>query len=136
MQQFSRRHGRAIDTILSEDMTTLTKYPWPGNIRELQNVIERAVILTSGPILKVAGGDLRAPATPVSPAVSQVIASRDMRTVLGETERQEIISALERANWVVAGPQGAAALLNMKRSTLQSRMQKLGIRISRSGAAS
>ena len=136
VQQFSRRHGRAIDTILSEDMTTLTKYPWPGNIRELQNVIERAVILTSGPILKVAGGDLRAPATPVSPAVSQVSASRDMRTVLGETERQEIISALERANWVVAGPQGAAALLNMKRSTLQSRMQKLGIRISRSGAAS
>ena len=135
VQQFSRRLGKLIDTISSEGMSALIKYPWPGNIRELQNVIERAVILSSGPILQVQHDDLRIPEAPpvqehVSPSVN---GSGNMRAVLDDAERQQILAALEQSNWTVAGPNGAAARLGMKRSTLQSRMQKLGIRISRTG---
>jgi formate hydrogenlyase transcriptional activator len=137
VQQFSRRISKVIDTIPSDTMSTLVKYPWPGNIRELQNVIERAVILTTGPALKVPSDDLHAPPTALpavvpAPAISQ--APRNMRTALDDAERQQILVMLEQTNWIVAGPNGAAARLGMKRSTLQSRMQKLGIRISRTGA--
>jgi formate hydrogenlyase transcriptional activator len=143
VQQFSRRLSKTIDTIPSETMAMLVKYPWPGNIRELQNVIERAVILTRGPVLKVPSDDLRASngaATAAAGAGAPPVqrptpaGNGGMRSVLDETERQHIIAALEQANWTVAGPNGAAARLGMKRSTLQSRMQKLGIRISRTGA--
>jgi formate hydrogenlyase transcriptional activator len=142
VQQFSRRITKAIDTIPSETMTTLVKYPWPGNIRELQNVIERAVILTKGPILRIPSDDLRvsnanaialvaaAGAQPASPNGN----SRNMRAVLDDAERQQIVAALEQTNWTVAGENGAAARLGIKRSTLQSRMQRLGIRVSRTGA--
>ena len=142
VQQFSRRISKAIDTIPSETMSTLVKYPWPGNIRELQNVIERAVILTKGPVLHIPGDDLRvananavaqAAAAGTQPANSSG-GSRNMRALLDDTERQQIVTALEQTNWTVAGPNGAAARLGIKRSTLQSRMQKLGIRISRVGA--
>ncbi len=133
VQQFSRRISKTIDTIPSDTMSTLTKYPWPGNIRELQNVIERAVILTKGPILNVPSDDLRAPNF-VSQPVTTTGTTRNMRAVLDETERQQIVAALEQSNWTVAGPNGAAAQLGIKRSTLQSRMQKLGIRVSRTGA--
>ncbi len=141
VQQFSRRIGKAIDTIPSDTMTTLVKYSWPGNIRELQNVIERAVILTKGPVLNIPGDDLRtqnmnsmaAAAGVQNPSASSNEAPRNMRTVMDETERKQIVEALEHTNWTVAGARGAAALLGMKRSTLQSRMQKLGIRISRGG---
>jgi formate hydrogenlyase transcriptional activator len=142
VQQFSRRLSKTIDTIPSETMTTLVKYPWPGNIRELQNVIERAAILTTGPILKVPSDDLRAPnnapvpmaAAPGNQRVVHNGPSRNMRSELDDAERRQILAALEQADWTVAGPNGAAALLGMKRSTLQSRIQKLGIRISRTGA--
>ncbi len=141
VQQFSRQVSKTIDTIPSETMSMLIKYPWPGNIRELQNVIERAVILTKGPILNVPHHDLRgssanpliAPPPLNSPANSNG-GSRSMRALLEETERQQIMGALEETKWTVAGPNGAAARLGIKRSTLQARMQKLGIRISRSGA--
>ncbi len=142
VQQFSRNMSKAIDTIPSDTMTALTRYPWPGNIRELQNVIERAVILTKGPVLNVPGDDLRAPnaspvAQPALPANQHASSNGDhrtMRAALDDAERKQILSALEQANWIVAGPNGAASRLGMKRSTLQSRMQKLGIRISRNGA--
>jgi formate hydrogenlyase transcriptional activator len=142
VQQFSRRMGKAIDTIPSETMSSLIKYPWPGNIRELQNVIERAVILTSGPVLRVPSDDLRqpnnAPVSPMAAPMNQTAGStgpnRNMRAVLDDAERQQILAMLEETNWIVAGNNGAAARLGMKRSTLQSRMQKLGIRISRTGA--
>src|SRR3984885_9231302 len=144
VQQFSRRLGKAIDAIPAETMTALTRYPWPGNIRELQNVIERAVILTNGPVLSVHIDDLRAPSPPALPlstpnghaASTQISAAsrQDLRSALEESERQQIMAALEKSNWVVAGPDGAAARLGLKRSTLQSRMGKLGIRISRTGA--
>ena len=135
VQQFSRPLGKMIDSIDSETMSALTRYPWPGNIRELQNVVERAVILTSGPVLRVATDELKAANGAPALAKAEAPVSRkngkDLRASLEETERQEIMAALEKSNWVVAGPSGAAAILGLKRSTLQARMQKLGIRISR-----
>ena len=140
VQQFSRRLGKVIDTIPSDTMTVLRRYPWPGNIRELQNVIERAVILSNSPVLTIRTEDLR-PSTQAAssmPATNGRVpvppATRHIRTTLEETERQEILNALQKANWIVAGPDGAAARLGLKRSTLQSRMQRLGIRVSRTGA--
>ena len=144
VQQFSRNMSKAIDTIPSDTMSMLVKYPWPGNIRELQNVIERAVILTKGQTLNVPGDDLRGSngnsvtptartQAPISPAGANG-ASPNMRAELDDAERHKIMAALEQTNWTVAGPNGAAALLGVKRSTLQARMQRLGIRISRSGA--
>jgi formate hydrogenlyase transcriptional activator len=131
VQQFSRRLGKTIDAIPAETMSELTRYPWPGNVRELQNVIERAVILTSGPVLTVRSDDLRPLNQAPAPSNS---ANGNLHSALEETERQQILAALEKSNWIVAGPEGAAARLGLKRSTLQSRMQKLGIRISRTGA--
>ena len=137
VQQLSRRLSKAIDTIASDTMTALVRYSWPGNIRELQNVIERAVILTKGPVLKVQSDDLRGGEGEAISVAVQALApvepNRNMRAALDDAERQQILAALEKANWTVAGPNGAAALLGMKRSTLQSRMQKLGVRISRRG---
>jgi formate hydrogenlyase transcriptional activator len=107
------------------------RYHWPGNIRELQNVIERAVILTPGSVLNITVGELTNRAT--QPPATTAPFRTDMQSVLDETERQHIIQALERANWVIAGPSGAAAQLGMKRSTLHARMRKLGVQITRSG---
>ncbi len=131
VQQFSRRMNRTVDTIPSETMTTLVRYHWPGNIRELQNVIERAVILSSGSVLKVPTDELRIRAE-VLPVGDN--SKGRLRTALNDAERQEIVATLEKTNWKVAGPNGAAALLGMNRSTLQSRMQKLGVRIPRAGS--
>jgi formate hydrogenlyase transcriptional activator len=139
VQQFSRQIGKTIDAVPAETMSALARYPWPGNIRELQNVIERAVILTTGPVLTVRSEDLRppnhAPAPPAVAAKNGVPATPNgnIREALEEAERQQVLAALEKSNWIVAGPEGAAARLGLKRSTLQSRMQKLGIRISRTG---
>jgi len=128
-QQFARQMNKRIDTIPSETMNALCDYRWPGNIRELQNVIERAVILSHGPVLRVALSDLKtngAPtATPGSSGQSED--HRNIRRVLDETERKQILAALEETHWVVAGSNGAAVRLGMKRSTLQLRMRKLGI---------
>jgi formate hydrogenlyase transcriptional activator len=124
--QFSERNNRIIDTILSETMEALTRYHWPGNIRELQNVIERAVIITKGATLTVSLDELR---PDIRLETSQ---SREtIHEILSETERTEILRALERSNWVISGPNGAAARLGTSRTTLQYRMQKLGIRLSR-----
>jgi formate hydrogenlyase transcriptional activator len=132
-QQFSRRMNRNVETIPSETMNMLVRYDWPGNIRELQNVIERAVIVSTGPVLKVPLDDLR-PRAHSAESTNGAGASEDlvkMRGVLEDAERKQILAALKQANWVVAGPKGAAALLGMKRSTLQAHMQRLGIRVSR-----
>jgi formate hydrogenlyase transcriptional activator len=118
-QQFSRRMNKSIDTIPSETMNALTEYEWPGNIRELQNLIERAVILSSGPTL-----DIPTTAWSRRPAP----APRDPESeTLENADRRHILAALEGTNWVIAGPYGAAARLGLKRSTLQFRMRKLGI---------
>ena len=128
-QQFSRRYNRAIDSIPSETMGALVRYPWPGNIRELQNVVERAVVVSRGPVLKVPIADLK----PRAVARPRPVNGDTLKEALGEEERKRIVTALEEANWVVAGPNGAAARLGMRRSTLQFRMNKLGIRVTRTG---
>jgi formate hydrogenlyase transcriptional activator len=119
-QQFARRMGRRIETIPSSAMDALVQYPWPGNVRELQNVIERAVILSPGSSLQVPTGDLqtRSPLAPLPSAVP---------VTLIDAEREHILGALRASGWVVGGSKGAAARLGMKRSTLQKKMQKLGI---------
>ena len=141
VQQFSRKMNKHIDTIASETMRALVRYDWPGNIRELQNVIERAVILSPGPSLKVSLTDLKSRIEPQLETAVQRLelaaanGNGNMQSVLDETERAQIIRALDQANGVVSGPEGAAARLGMKRSTLQFRMQKLGIRVSRTSAS-
>jgi formate hydrogenlyase transcriptional activator len=134
-QQFSRRMNKVIDAIPSGTMDALRRYQWPGNIRELQNMIERAVIVSTGPVLSLDVADLKlAPASSSQrKAFEEKAPASDSKTdgalrdVLHQTERQKILEALERSNWVVAGPKGAAAQLGTKRSTLQQKIRKLGI---------
>ncbi len=125
-QLFARRMNKTVESIPSETINALSKYDWPGNIRELQNVIERAVILTPGTTLQVPLSELKPSAGPRIDGERDV-APGNIHRVLEETERKQIIGALEASHWVIAGPNGAAARLGMKRSTLQLRMQKLGI---------
>jgi formate hydrogenlyase transcriptional activator len=117
-QQFARRMGRRIETIPSAIIDALVAYPWPGNVRELQNVIERAVILSPGPALEVPLGELQSAPTPTPAATPGTLA---------DAERGHILSVLRETGWALGGPNGAAARLGMKRTTLQSRMKKLGI---------
>jgi formate hydrogenlyase transcriptional activator len=114
---YARRMSKQIDYISPETMSELTSYAWPGNIRELQNFIERSVILTSGNVLESPLANLRnaAEAESLGP------------TTMEDAEREHIRKILEQTRWVVAGPNGAAARLGIKRSTLYFRMQKLGI---------
>jgi len=115
VQKFSRRMNRNIETIPAETMNALMGWDWPGNIRELENFIERSVILTEGSVLRVPLSELR--------PVYENSAEGTMR----EMEREHILHALRESGGVIAGPRGAASRLGMKRTTLQSRMQKLGI---------
>jgi formate hydrogenlyase transcriptional activator len=134
VQEFSRRNNRNIETIPSEAMEAFIRYHWPGNIRELQNVIERAVIISRGPVLNVPLAELKPYTnTKVTPAVKEArpVNHESLQNRLDDAERTEILRALEAANGIVAGPNGAAARLGIKRSTLQLRMQKYGIRVSR-----
>jgi formate hydrogenlyase transcriptional activator len=117
VKEHSRRLNRTIETIPSEALTALTHYSWPGNVRELENVIERSVLLSSGPTLRVAVGELKEGGR----------AAPDAPTTLADAEREHILSVLRQSGWVIGGPAGAAARLGMKRTTLQSKMQKLGI---------
>jgi len=133
VQHFARRMNRAIETIPPEAMSALVIYHWPGNIRELQNVIERAVILSRGPVLQVPIGDLKTqhPAEAV-PNIQKPGRKPGQIETLEEVERRHILDTLDAAGWVIAGENGAAAMLGLKRSTLQARMEKLGIRRARS----
>ncbi len=119
-QHFARSLSKDIDTISTETMNSMIAYPWPGNIRELQNVIERAVILSKGSELKISLAGLA-----MRNADTNRYANGD--ATLEEIERKHILSVLEQTNWVFAGPNGAAARLGIKRPTLQFRMRKLGI---------
>src|SRR2546422_5051862 len=129
-EEFSRRMNRTIETIPSETMNALCQYSWPGNIRELQNVIERAVILSSGPTLKVPVAELQ-PRTMTVPASedasSRSTKRRPVRSILAEVDRNEIIQALKEADGRVGGAKGSASRLGLKRTTFITRMKKLGI---------
>jgi formate hydrogenlyase transcriptional activator len=113
---YAQRMNKRIETIPAETMEALTRYRWPGNIRELQNVIERAVILSSDAVLRVPLGDLKSPPE----AAARVI-------TLEDAERSHILKALEETGWVIGGQEGAAARLGIKRTTLNYKMEKLGI---------
>jgi formate hydrogenlyase transcriptional activator len=117
--QFARRMGKVIAMIPSETMEALAHYSWPGNIRELQNLIERAVILTRGAVLQVPIQDLLD--SPEHPR------GHGTPCTMEEVERAHILATLEETRWVLSGPSGAATRLGMNRSTLQFRMKKLGI---------
>lgn len=119
VQQFARRMNRTIDTINSDTMERLIRYPWPGNIRELENFIERAVILSPGPVLRAPLEDLPARAAPGH--------GNGKSRTLEEAEREHILATVKETKWVLSGSRGAATRLGMNRSTLQFRMKKLGI---------
>jgi transcriptional regulator with GAF, ATPase, and Fis domain len=114
---FGRRMDRRIEHIPAETMSALNSYQWPGNIRELQNLIERAVILSNDGVLPNP-----LPAIGAQPAIVSTVA-----TTLRESERSLILQTLEEVRWVIGGPKGAAAKLGLKRTTLIHKMQKLGI---------
>ncbi len=140
VERSARRMGRRIETIPDEALAALVAYPWPGNVRELENLVERSVILSPGPVLQVPLAELRAPSTPLpgggaaaprpaaAPApTAHATNGNGAPMTLADAERAHIVQALDDTGWVVGGAKGAAARLGMSRTTLQSKMQKLGI---------
>jgi formate hydrogenlyase transcriptional activator len=124
-QKYARRMKKPIDTIPARAMAALTEYYWPGNVRALENFIERAVILSPGAELQVPFAELKQ-RPKLTATLSPTIGS-DGPATLEHAEREHIVRALGETQWVIGGPAGAAARLGMKRTTLQSRMRKLGI---------
>jgi len=118
VQKYSRRMGKSIDEVPDRVMEIIRSHHWPGNIRELQNFVERSVIMTRGNVLSPRIGELK--------ALMQETTSAPTQT-LSDAERAHILGALKDTNWVVGGRDGAAARLGLPRTTLISRMQKLGI---------
>jgi formate hydrogenlyase transcriptional activator len=116
VQKFVRRMNKQIDTIPTEAMNALVSWAWPGNVRELENFIERSVILSQGPILNV-------------PLVELSLAAQDSHkdSTLESALREKVVRVLRETGGVLAGPRGAAARLGLKRTTLQSKMEKMGI---------
>jgi formate hydrogenlyase transcriptional activator len=115
-QRFAKDLRRPIESVSRESMEMLCRWPWPGNIRELQNVIERAVILSQGTVLTVPRSEFEAPVPLTSSPVT-----------LEDAERDHILRALEQTGWVIGGAGGAAARLGLKRTSLVSTMRRLGI---------
>jgi formate hydrogenlyase transcriptional activator len=116
IQLHARANNRSISAIEPDGLAALCRYAWPGNVRELSNIIERSVILTHGPTLRVPADALK--------SRNAVVA---VDNSLDGAQRQHILHVLEECNWVIAGPTGAAARLGMKRTSLQYKLQKLGI---------
>jgi PAS domain S-box-containing protein len=116
--KFAGRMGKRIETVHADTLDALTAYPWPGNIRELENVIERAVILSDGPELEIDPEVL-----PVAAAPAEEAGARSLVSV----ERDHILGVLEQAGWVIEGANGAARVLGLHPNTLRSRMKKLGV---------
>jgi formate hydrogenlyase transcriptional activator len=117
VQKYARRMNKQIESVPAETIEVFCRWHWPGNVRELENVIERAVILSNGSTLRVPLGDFKPSNGHAYPEI----------TTLESAERDHILRALEQTGWVVGGPKGAATRLGMKRTTLQSRIRKLGI---------
>jgi len=117
VHKYAHRMKRRIDTIPALTMETLVSYSWPGNVRELQNFIERAVILSPGTCLR----------PPLEELTKAAQVSLPNWSTLEEMEREHMVRALRESNWVISGPNGAAARLGMKRTTLMYRIRKLKI---------
>jgi formate hydrogenlyase transcriptional activator len=115
-QRFAKRLRRSIESVSHESMDLLSRWSWPGNIRELQNVIERAVILSRGPVLTVPRAEF-----------DTMVPARSAAVTLEDAEREHILRALADTSWVIGGPRGAAARLGVKRTSLVSTMRRLHI---------
>jgi PAS domain S-box-containing protein len=135
VERFSREFGKQITGISSETLELLTRYDWPGNIRELQNVIERAVVLCNGSVLNL-GSDLLPvsksdspdrPAAAGQPPSEKLVEEAAPYSSLEEVERNHILDVLKHARWIIEGSGGAAKILDLHPNTLRSRMKKLGI---------
>ena len=130
VRHFASKHARAmnkpIDSIPAETMRHLSRWHWPGNIRELENLIERAVILSRGTVLNVPVSELKSAAIPATPGGNTAPQSSEA-TTLQDTEREHILKTLRETRGILSGPNGAAARLGLKRTTLQGKMKKLGI---------
>ena len=122
-QKYARRMKRPIETIPVKAMTALSEYHWPGNVREMENFIERAVILSRGSELQIPVAELK----PRNGIRTPQLAATNGFETLEHAEREHIVRTLGETKWVIGGPTGAASRLGMKRTTLQSRMRKLGI---------
>jgi len=120
--RFSARMHKAIRHASEETITAMTRHAWPGNVRELQNFIERAVILSPGKVLRAPLAEL---AEIASGAAGEGAAAEP--TTLRDAEREHILRGLAETNWILGGTKGAAARLGLKRTTLFSMMQRLGI---------
>jgi formate hydrogenlyase transcriptional activator len=140
LSQFSKRLGKKIDGVSRESMENLVNYPWPGNIRELQNVIQRAIIVSTAPTLRLDRDLMPVAAAMSGMEASETGAAEDHQTdlklpmpllTLDEVERNHILAALQHASGVVDGPKGAARILDIHPNTLRHRMNKLGIEGSR-----
>ncbi|SMF96452.1 PAS domain S-box-containing protein [Methylomagnum ishizawai] len=123
VEEFAKAMGKPIEAVAKSSLKALLNYPWPGNIRELRNVIERAVILNSGSLLRI-----EPPTLAGHPAAGSASAAQAGPATLAEVERSHILRVLEATGWRVRGAAGAAEILGLKPSTLESRMLKLGIR--------
>jgi formate hydrogenlyase transcriptional activator len=114
--RYALQFNKEITRIQADTMAALCRYPWPGNVRELENFIERSVILTSGTTLEVPLAEL-----------AQHVSDGNDETTLRGIERNHILRVLNECHWVISGPSGAATKLGLKRTSLQYKMQRLGI---------
>ncbi|MGA8597570.1 MAG: sigma 54-interacting transcriptional regulator [Bryobacteraceae bacterium] len=126
VSKFAGQQGKVVATIPRDVMAALEHYDWPGNIRELQNVIERGVIITTGSVLSRQTTELLTPGE-AAPARFPAAAEPTSIRTMADAERAHITATLRATNWVVGGPNGAAAQLGLPRTTLLYRMQRLGI---------
>jgi len=130
LARFGKRFGKRVETFSEASMERLVNYPWPGNIRELQNVVERAVVLCQGRVLELDPDLLPIPPAGAPPAAGAQSAAHSPvgLATLEEMERVHILAALKQTGWVIDGAKGTAKILNIHPNTLRSRMQKLGIK--------
>ncbi len=124
METFSRRMGKQVEFVTSETMAAFQSYSWPGNIRELQNLVERAVILSRDGVLS---NPIQKKQTELTVTGLHRIRTFESSTTSRSSDRALILETLEQAGWIVGGPSGAAARLGLKRTTLLAKMKRLGI---------
>jgi PAS domain S-box-containing protein len=134
VERFARQLGKQITGIAQDTMDLLSRYDWPGNIRELQNVIERAVVLAQGKVLKL-GPDMLPVSSAANERLADLSSAASPQSTLEEVEKHHILSVLDKTSWVIEGEHGAAKILDLHPNTLRSRMKKLGIERSNSHAS-